>query len=377
MLKNIGLLNQGLFGGTDRIFDDLHHWLTERNYKVSVLNDLKLHHFNEVELIILPTSELHWLWVNRGKINKNCKVMVWCMGHDSLQACFYNSSLQSVVYEIVFSYLYRFFIKKLISRKIFVYTDIVGENLDLNNLKKDLVKESANVLPIPISIPEVQPLTIFDEVNSFFWVGRIDKDFKVWSLLELLDELDLWVLKNNRNVKFYIIGDGDGLYLIDTDKYSFEITTLGNLLYSELEYRIKNEASLVFAMGTSALEGARFSTATIVVNPLREGEKNVTYRWVYDSLGCSLGEFKGCHVYPLQKIMALDLMLNDFLCDPFTYSSKSYEYSKIFDRNIVYDKLLNDSVARPAFGSIMNFMFIPYLSYKLKSIIKNMFDKLL
>ncbi|MDE1357272.1 hypothetical protein L9W73_08155 [Vibrio aestuarianus] len=378
MLKCIGLLKQGLLGGTDRIINDFECWLVENNYKVKFLNDGKEHYFQDVELIVLPTSELFWLWKNRRKINKNCKVMIWCMGHDALQAYFFNESNKNKFYNAVFSLLYRCFANSIFDKNALSYTDIVGENLDLNNLQKKLTNQSSNIFPIPIFIPEIPQSIIFNknkQSNSFYWIGRVDRDFKVWSLIELLDELSLWVHEHNVKITFHIIGDGDGLHLIDKKKYSFEIIKLGNLQYREMENRIHQDASLIFAMGTSALEGAKFSIATVVVNPLRESEIKVTYRWVYDSIGCSLGEFKACFTYPEQKAESLDSILNTFINNTTACSSKSYEYSKIFNRIAVYKKILNDYQMRPYFNSIRSCLFIPYFSYRLKRTIKAMVGK--
>ncbi len=378
MLKNIGLLTQGLFGGTDRILDDFHNWLVENNYTVRFLNGSQQHDLNGIELIVLPTSELHWLWNNRNNINKKCRIMVWCMGHDALQSYFYNSSIQNIFYKRVFSSLYICFANKLISQNIFAYTDLIGANLDLNNLRMPLIEKSTNIYPIPIDIPTKKVLQKCKKVSrkhSLFWVGRVDRDFKVWSLLELLKELDLWVERTQEQIKFYIIGDGDGIDLIDTYKYLFNINKLGILKYIEMENMLREEATLVFAMGTSAIEGAKLSIPTVIVNPLRCNEKKVTYRWIYDSIGYSLGEFKSCFVYPEQKKKSLTKIFEQFVDTSSGTASKSYNYSKRFNRNDIYSSIMNASNERPSFSSLKNSMFIPFLSSQLKKLIRFLIGK--
>ncbi len=373
MLHKVGLLTQGMHGGTDRILNDFRDWLNEKSFDVAILNDGQQHRLIEIEFLVLPTSELDWLWKNRNELNKNCRVMIWCMGHDALQAYFYNDAIQSRAYKKLFSYLYCSFTKKLICRNALTYTDLIAANLDLNNLHMPLVELCDNIYPIPILIPAPQvESNNFDckKALSFFWLGRVDRDFKVWSLLELLDELNIGVNKAQVKITFKIVGSGDGLDLIDDKNYLFEVDKLGSLEYKQMESVIRTEANLVFAMGTSAIEGARQCVPTIIVNPLKKNEKNVTYRWVYHSVGCSLGEFKNCFVYPDQKDESLELILEQFMEDSAVVASKSYNYSKTFDRNDIYNSIMNASSGRPVFSVIKNSMFIPYFSSQFKKLIR-------
>jgi len=372
MLKNVGLLTQGVFGGTDRILNDFYNWLVKNNYTVKLLNGSQQYDLNTIDFIVLPTSELDWLWESRSEINKKCRIMVWCMGHDALQSYFYNSSIQNFFYKKIFSSLYKCFASRLISQNIFVYTDSIGVNFDLHNLRLPLIEKSTNIYPIPIEIPAPR----FEEKcqkdsdkHSLFWVGRVDRDFKVWSLLGLLKELDLWVAKTQEKITFYIIGDGDGIDLIDIDKYLFDINKLGSLKYIEMENTLRKNATLVFAMGTSAIEGAKLSIPTVIVNPLRENEKKVTYRWVYVSIGYSLGEFKNCFVYPEQKQESLERIFAQFVVNSDDTALKSYNYSKKFNCNHIYSSIMKTSNERPSFSNLKNSMFIPFLSAQLKKLI--------
>lgn len=373
-MKKIGLLTQGLFGGTDRLINDFAKWLNGNGYKSILLNEKQECEIRDIEFIILPTSELSWLWANRKKINKTCRVMVWCFGHDALQAFFYNESNQSKSYRFLFSKLYIFFGSRLVPTHCLKYTDLIGENLDLNNLHQPLITKSTNIYPIPIQVPALVTNSSIENkenlLQSFFWVGRIDRDFKVWCLIELLNEVNTWSKDNNKTIKFNIIGDGDGIECIKVEDYLFEINFLGALNYKEMEYVIRSKANLLFAMGTSALEGGRQLVPTVIVNPLREFEKQVSYRWIFNSIGYSLGEFQGAFVYPKQPKKSLDRILEEFQKDPSFMSASSYDYAKKFNREVIYRNIMNSREDLPTFSTLKNILFIPYFSFHLKKTIK-------
>lgn len=372
MSKKIGILVQGQLGGTDRILYDFESWLNEKNYTVEVLNKKHTKDLTDMDCLVLPTSELSWLWINRGKVNKNCRIMIWCMGHDALQAYFYNSSKKNFIYKVTFAFFYAFFLKKIISMNVLAYTDLVAMNLDLNHVNSTLKSESANIYPIPIDIKKInfEKRNNIKRMETFFWLGRVDSDFKIWSLLELLDALEIWVDKNASKISFCIIGDGDAVDLIDPNKYSYEVRMLGKLEYEVMEETIKSEASLLFAMGTSGIEGAKLMVPTIIVNPLRGNEKGVTYRWLYDSKGFSLGEFKNCYVFPEQKKENFEKLLKEYFLDYRKQALASYEYVKNYDRNEVYNRIMCDFNGRATFSILVKCFFIPFLSFKLKKVIR-------
>ena len=378
MPRKIGLLTQGLFGRTARLFNDFCNWLNDNNYRAFILNDGEVHDLRDVEFIVLPASELYWLWKNRKKINKNCHIMIWCMGCDALQTVLYNGLIKNKMYKMIFPYLYKVFAKKIIGYNALIYTDMIAENFDLNNRYQPLINRSSNVFPIPIRIdPPNVTLTKNNNVllESLFWIGRIDRDFKIWSLLELLNDLNLGGEKNQTVIRFHIIGDGDGIDLIDSNQYSFDLIKHGNLPYNKMENKVRGKATLVFTIGTSVLEGARQSVSSVVVNPLKEDENNATYRWIFNSIGYSMGELKNVFVYPKQPMQTLDSILQTFMLKLVLMGRKSYNYVKKFNRDGIYKKIISSSNERPNFSVLKNSLSIPYLSAQLKNLIRMVIAK--
>ncbi|HIF9514543.1 TPA: hypothetical protein ACX6SS_002894 [Photobacterium damselae] len=371
-MKRIIILKQGLSGGTDRILDDFYLWL-KSNFDVEIFvgNELIISEgFNGY--IILPTSEMHTLWKYRKKL-KESKILIWSMGHDAVQASFFNSSIVNVVYKYFFFLLYKLFLKAIIPLNNIVYTDLIGKNNDLKTLGYRLVEESSEgILPIPINI-DFENSFRYKESRSYFWLGRVDDDFKVWPLIELLNNLE----SLGNETEFNIIGSGNAINKILADDYSFKVNKLGFMEYGEMEDILNKNAGLVFAMGTSALEGAKMGIPTILVSPLRKGETGGSYRYTFHSKGFSLGEFKGVAVYPVQPNFTLEYLLNNYHKNSNTVSEKSYCYSKNFSRDYIYKKLLSYiEMDIKENGVCWSFIF-PYVAYKLRVLIKNIFKPLL
>lgn len=350
----IVVFTQGVFGGTDRIFNDFFDWsLSQDGIEVIVHksdNDLC-----GADFIILPTSEMYKVWTKRNFIPKECRISVWSMGHDAIEAAFYNRDIRNPIYGFVFKAIFKLFKLSCRNKRLFSFTDEVASNYFGIDVDDELI------FPIPIKISENNQYNCGD-CRNFYWLGRVDQDFKVWSLIEILNNL------NNMRFDgcFNIIGDGDGIDLINYDNYSFDINIHGNLPYKEMEKHLLSRSSLLFAMGTSALEGCKLGIPTLLVNPLRKGEKDLVVRWTFESKGYSLGEFKLPNIKPPQPKSCFYLALNDFLKEPYSYSEKSYEYSRLFCRNKVYSDMIIRLERFEKLSKINVPMFLHYLSNLMK-----------
>ncbi|WP_261885144.1 hypothetical protein [Vibrio pomeroyi] len=355
-MKSILIITQGFFGGTDRILSDFFSWCQNEGYNATIVQQDEIKNSpigkENYDYIVLPTSAIFTLKYLFG----DAKVLIWSMGHDAIEAAFYNREIKNPIYNLVFRGLYTLFDKISRGNRVFAFTDEVA----VNHARREVGREI--ILPIPIDIPPKNEYE-YNATKSFYWLGRVDRDFKVWTLLEILNNLE----KHEFNGVFNIIGGGDGVSLIDSDNYSFKIVRHGNLPYDVMEEYLKINASLVFAMGTSALEGSKLGVPTILVNPLRQGERNFDSRWVFDSIGFSLGEFKLSNVMPEQPKFGLQTLIDEFNNNPQVLSSKSYEYSNNFSREKVYSDLMSNFEKFDKLSSIKVQVLIHYLTKKLKS----------
>ena len=157
--------------------------------------------------------------------------------------------------------------------------------------------EENGFLPIPALDGELKKypndkLMISDTINMS-WIGRI-VDFKYHILFFTLKKLN-YISKNfSKKIIFTIIGDGDYLDKLKKETFSFkniEFHYIENLSSKELNDFITTSTDLVFAMGTSALESAKFGIPTVLLDisyfPINFDYK---FRFLYESDGATLGE---------------------------------------------------------------------------------------
>lgn len=146
-------------------------------------------------------------------------------------------------------------------------------------------------LPIPIMILDKTYLAreIQDKIKVF-WIGRISKQ-KYYSLLTLIHHCIAYNKLNNDLLELHIIGDGEYY-----EKLKNLINHLGGwvTLYSSLRPKEMNEllisqCDILFAMGTSALEGGKYGIPTILVDILHKNDSNYKYKWLSETKGYSLG----------------------------------------------------------------------------------------
>ena len=214
------------------------------------------------------------------------------------------------------------------------------ENLQYSENIFNYKFDNVRLLPIPIN-------NINDNIwnrndrNYFTWLGRLDKS-KCNVLQRILIDYKQFVnLNRNIESKFIIIGDGDGRSiieeLINTLQLEKYVELKGNIFKEDLEKEILN-SSILFAMGTSALEGARMGVPTVLVDWYKYVPDKVNYRWLYDTKNYTLGKViekgRDNYIHSNFNSIVMDFNLNsDYI------SEKSYLYSKKHEITNVYIKL--------------------------------------
>lgn len=123
-------------------------------------------------------------------------------------------------------------------------------------------------------------------------ISRLD-DFKVYGVEKLIT--DIIFNKENNNITIEIIGDGEAKNkLIERYNNELNIVFHGYVENAELNRMIENnEYSILFAMGTSALEGCSRSIPTVLLpcaDKSIKGRNNV-YKYIHMNDDFSLGEY--------------------------------------------------------------------------------------
>lgn len=139
-------------------------------------------------------------------------------------------------------------------------------------------------LPIPVEKPK-HSLDV-NVNNSFCWLGRIE-DFKT----NILDRVLHDFINSNLSNDFIVIGEGRDLNKLRA-RYVLRknIRFVGIIKESSLESYLCSNVSLMFAMGTSAIESAKLGIPTILLDAFYgDVPDNYRYRWIFRSQGYTLG----------------------------------------------------------------------------------------
>lgn len=218
-------------------------------------------------------------------------------------------------------------VKKTNSCFFLDYSHLMGQNTKKINFKEIIVPITLNKKNI------IAKKNIIDtEAINIGILGRIDGD-KAYSILNVID--NLINLKSEKIINLHIIGDG-----IHRNYLEQEISQYGSLLHNiniimhgvmikdELNNFMANNIDILFAMGTSAIEGAALHLPTVIIPSNSKKFKNNDFVWLHNSVKFSLGWFNtqiselGIMTQPISEI--LDAIYNKNLKDE--YGELDFEY---------------------------------------------------
>lgn len=188
---------------------------------------------------------------------------------------------------------YRALLRFLVRKKALLFMD--SENFHKNNVyfKLDLSEPEYMPLPFPAKGMTCPPCTVKEGEVNVGWLGRLSGD-KIFILLYVIDKLcDLKKKNYQKNIRMHVIGEGDQANLLKDyvkTKQSIQVIFQPTLLHSNLDsYLIKN-LDVLFAMGTSALEGAALRLPVILLGfSLKPIVLDYRFSWLYQSDGSCLG----------------------------------------------------------------------------------------
>ena len=233
--------------------------------------------------------------------------------------------------------------------KVFLYTyykkskDFVKYLLKENSLffmDRTTLKNTSYFLDISVENPEFLPIAIEKsslenplvplEKVTLFWIGRL-VDFKYFILEKLI--LDLERLVPNLSFSLKVIGDGPYLKNLNSlkSKVSYEISVEREIENNKLDDYLINNCSILFAMGTAALEGAKLGIPTILLDiSYKRISQAYNYRWLFERDGMTLGENVKDVSLDSSNDDSLELRINEYLENFKEISSKTLKY---FDNN--------------------------------------------
>ena len=169
-----------------------------------------------------------------------------------------------------------------------------------------------------------------DEIVKFGWIGRLC-DFKSYILIYAIQCLNNIACNfEGRKFQFHIVGSGPMESYIKravSKCDSVEIIYHGYLPHKQIDNFLK-DVDILFAMGTSALEGAKLGIPTILLDPiLKKVKGDYVFRMLQDTDEYDLGHFISNKDFIRNNTSLNDLLVNIFQNyetvsnDVLTYSS--------------------------------------------------------
>lgn len=383
LLQNV----QGI-GGTNLLLKKYAKWMHKNKncFVYESTNGIVDEQYKKInwDLVVLATSEMSTLIkLKMNFINFN-KILVWSFGQGSFLEAYLNGKIYSTDYNIIHKIILNrknALLKYLINKKSIIISDEPGLNFELKDLKNINIDKNKFIYPIIIDKEDRLYFdTDKDKNNNLIrltWVGRVDRDFKYMSILRLIQDIEKFIKLNNTiKIKLTIIGKGEVIdnVLEILNKSSVEFNHIPFVEYEKLHTTIVDCTDILFAMGTSALDGAKIGIPTVIIHPLRENQTHYPlypYRWIFETKGYTMGEMVDRICIPEQIAKNFETIIDDFTSIK-DLSTLSYKYVDDFDINIVLTRLWNNMEQEKIdiYGWIM--LFELYLLNAMKKLIKKL-----
>lgn len=145
---------------------------------------------------------------------------------------------------------------------------------------------------VPIVIPNRERKSdgklISAEQRNIAILGRLVED-KVYSVIDLLRNISK--LEDSILTKVYIIGDGEFKEKIteQTFRDNIKLIFCGTMTISDIDMLLCEKADILFAMGTSVLEGAAVGIPSVIIPNDVKAFQCDRYTYLYESIGYLLG----------------------------------------------------------------------------------------
>lgn len=196
-------------------------------------------------------------------------------------------------------------------------------------------------IPIPAPKQEIEinsnlPTPPKENIN-IFWYGRLC-DFKCHGLIHLINKIAN-IKRKDYSINLSIIGDGPYRKTIQevAKKNKLKAVFLGTLPNFDALKLIKNNADIVFAMGTAALESSSLGIPTILA-PASFGKikDDYLFDWLYNTNNYNLGTFSKNNSN--DKGYSIEELIHELI---FNFKEHSYASRKYVEENHKIDYILS------------------------------------
>lgn len=171
-----------------------------------------------------------------------------------------------------------------------------GANSDMAQHANGCVLQNPRYLPVPSgqSVMAARTSTLDDNKLRCAWVGRLE-DFKIPILLYTIERLANYAIKKHKRISFDVIGSGSEKSAVAEcaarlSNHSFKVKMLGQMDNDSVGDYLKNSTDILFAMGISALDGARVGIPVVLLDFSYEPiKRDYVYKYLYQSERFILG----------------------------------------------------------------------------------------
>ncbi len=272
--------------------------------------------------------------------NKNLRYVFWSVFHDALITKF--NLRVSIKYEKYSknNFISRFFTSKLVNlfsdkKSLIVMEEAHFDLYKRYNSKFKNINYSTVLIPINIDKKIDRDIISEDEINIAY-IGR-EESWKILPFIHLLEELIN--LNLPKKIKIHLFSDNCSAYF-DYIKSSdihlpnhICIETYDNYNAKSIKKILSSNVDILFAMGTSLLEGASIGIPTVILDAFdKKINFEYKYRWLHDEDGYSLG--LPIWIWPNKRGGSLMSILEQIY--------KNNGFKEISDKSYLYAKKYHD-----------------------------------
>ncbi len=206
-----------------------------------------------------------------------------------------------------------------------------GTTLDSTAERLGIQFADPRMLPVPVDTAGTRGRWEWvgkEGVLRVAWLGRL-ADFKLPTLLHLMERLDRWATETETEVELHVIGEGpeaNQLSAAIPPRRFMTVHRVGRLTGAALDEYLLSRVDLLAAMGTSALEGARLGIPAILLDiayaPLSGDHP---FRWLHTASRFTLGEII-VDRHGTSGDRTLEIMLGGLRRDYSRLSEEAYSY---------------------------------------------------
>jgi glycosyltransferase involved in cell wall biosynthesis len=226
---------------------------------------------------IIFQAFLPWRFPFINEIGQNTKILFWGLHPKNFDPRIINSMNKNRVYALVANAVNLLavsrkkklakFVRYLHSQNALLFQDRESIRSIKSMLSVDL--QDVTFTPVPMPGVPLRKSELTQSVTTFAWIGRIC-DFKYTILIHVISRLAL-TSKLMGPIELLIVGEGEYLeqvknvaFKLESDVY--KITFLGIINENEIPYFLVDRVDFLFAMGTSAIEGARVGVPVLLTD---------------------------------------------------------------------------------------------------------------